>query len=32
MKFADGSAAIISLNKGASGKRVFEAALADWER
>ena len=32
VKFADGSAAIISLNKGASGKRVFEAALADWER
>ena len=32
VKFADGSAAIISLNKGASGERVFEAALADWER
>jgi hypothetical protein len=32
VKFADGSAAIISFNKGASGERVFEAALADWER
>src|SRR5882724_5687699 len=32
VKFADGSAAIISLNKGASGERVFGAALADWER
>ena len=32
VKFADGSAAIISLNKGASGERVFEAALADWDR
>jgi hypothetical protein len=30
--FADGSAATISLNKGESGTRVFEAALADWER
>jgi hypothetical protein len=30
--FADGSAAIISLIKGTSGERVFEAALADWER
>jgi hypothetical protein len=32
VKFADGSAAIISLNKGASGERVFGAVLADWER
>jgi hypothetical protein len=32
VKFADGSAATFSLNKGASGERVFEAALADWER
>jgi hypothetical protein len=32
VKFADGSAATISFNKGASGERVFEAALADWER
>ena len=32
VKFADGSAAIISLNKGASGERVFGAALANWER
>jgi hypothetical protein len=32
VKFADGSAATISLNKGASGERVFEAALADWQR
>jgi len=30
--FADGSAATISLNKGESGERVFDAALADWER
>jgi hypothetical protein len=30
--FADGSAAIISLIKGTSGERVFEVALADWER
>jgi hypothetical protein len=32
VKFADGSAAIIWLNKGASGERVFKVALADWER
>jgi hypothetical protein len=32
VKFADGSAATISLNKGASGERVFKAALAGWER
>jgi hypothetical protein len=32
VKFVDGSAATISLDKGASGERVFEAALADWER
>jgi hypothetical protein len=30
--FADGSAATITLNKGESGERVFDAALADWER
>jgi hypothetical protein len=30
--FADGSATTISLNKGESGERVFDAALADWER
>src|SRR5262245_45666336 len=30
--FADGSTATISLNKGESGERVFDAALADWER
>jgi hypothetical protein len=32
VSFADGSAATISLNKGASGERVFKAALSDWER
>jgi hypothetical protein len=32
VKFADGSAATISFNKGASGERAFEAALADWGR
>jgi hypothetical protein len=32
VSFTDGSAATISLNKGASGDRVFKAALADWER
>jgi hypothetical protein len=30
--FADGSAAIISLDKGETGERAFRAALADWER
>jgi hypothetical protein len=32
LTFADGSVATISLNKGESGERVFDAALADWER
>jgi len=30
--FADGSTATISVNKGESGERVFDAALAEWER
>jgi len=32
LTFADGSTATISLNKGESGERVFDAVLADWER
>jgi hypothetical protein len=32
LTFADGSTATISLNKGESGERVFDAALANWQR
>ena len=31
-RFANGSTAIISVNKGASGERAFSEALADWAR
>jgi len=32
ISFADGSSAIISVSKGASGERAFAQALADWAR
>jgi hypothetical protein len=32
ISFADGSSAIISVGKGASGERAFAQALADWAR